>query len=443
MANVLVNENSLSAIADAIRAKAGSEDTYKPAEMAQAILDLPSGGGGEVERKDVNFFDCDGKRLYSYTLDELQELDALPPLPDSPADNPNIVAVEWNWTLAGLKAHNGRMNVGAFCLTRDGKTHVHIVTHKTITVTMSINCYPGGCTIDWGDGNTDTIAESATASATHEYAPGDYDMAVSGQRFALRTSGGSNAFGLTNNVVIREINLAENHCIRSLALNSKLTRVTGIDINAYSLYTSYATVNISSAVNLRALIFRRKMGDNTIALPAVDSCGALKLYSIPEGVHTMAAYVRYTDIRELYVPTVTGTGSSAFTPAVKGTTSSSAKNSGLEDLFTKLPIPSSGYESTTLRRVVTADGCTSIGASAFYRCNSLDYVDIASTVTEIQGLDSTKAEIRFRGDTPPTVNSSSALGDPVKIIVPKGKGAIYRGESNYAQFADIIEEAEE
>ncbi len=33
------------AIADAIRAKNGSSDTYTPAEMAQAIEDIPSGGG--------------------------------------------------------------------------------------------------------------------------------------------------------------------------------------------------------------------------------------------------------------------------------------------------------------------------------------------------------------------------------------------------------------
>lgn len=46
MANVLVDENSLSAIAGAIRSKNGSSDTYKPAEMAPAILAIEGGGGG-------------------------------------------------------------------------------------------------------------------------------------------------------------------------------------------------------------------------------------------------------------------------------------------------------------------------------------------------------------------------------------------------------------
>lgn len=46
MANVLVAETSLQGIANAIREKNGTEDTYKPSEMPQAILDIESGGGG-------------------------------------------------------------------------------------------------------------------------------------------------------------------------------------------------------------------------------------------------------------------------------------------------------------------------------------------------------------------------------------------------------------
>lgn len=48
MANVLVQESSLQAIADAIRAKTRSRDTYTPAEMAPAIRQIDGGGGGVV-----------------------------------------------------------------------------------------------------------------------------------------------------------------------------------------------------------------------------------------------------------------------------------------------------------------------------------------------------------------------------------------------------------
>ena len=44
MANVLVEESSLQAIANAIRNKTGGNDTYKPREMAPAIRNLPGTG---------------------------------------------------------------------------------------------------------------------------------------------------------------------------------------------------------------------------------------------------------------------------------------------------------------------------------------------------------------------------------------------------------------
>lgn len=44
MANVLVQESSLEAIADAIRAKNGTQNTYKPGQMAEAIEAISGGG---------------------------------------------------------------------------------------------------------------------------------------------------------------------------------------------------------------------------------------------------------------------------------------------------------------------------------------------------------------------------------------------------------------
>lgn len=61
MANVLVEETSLSNIASAIRVKNGSTAVYKPGEMAAAITNLPSGGGssdnedGLLENTLVNY----------------------------------------------------------------------------------------------------------------------------------------------------------------------------------------------------------------------------------------------------------------------------------------------------------------------------------------------------------------------------------------------------
>ena len=48
MPNVLVNDDSLKAIGNAIRAKNGETTTYKPAEMAAAITAISGGSSGYV-----------------------------------------------------------------------------------------------------------------------------------------------------------------------------------------------------------------------------------------------------------------------------------------------------------------------------------------------------------------------------------------------------------
>ena len=53
MAKVLVNENNLTNIANAIRGKNGSTNTYKPSEMAAAITAISGGGGGGGNEKAI------------------------------------------------------------------------------------------------------------------------------------------------------------------------------------------------------------------------------------------------------------------------------------------------------------------------------------------------------------------------------------------------------
>ena len=49
MGQVLITEKYLEDIADAIRAKNGGSDTYKPSEMAEAIIDIPGGGTPTID----------------------------------------------------------------------------------------------------------------------------------------------------------------------------------------------------------------------------------------------------------------------------------------------------------------------------------------------------------------------------------------------------------
>lgn len=66
MSKVLVNESSLTGIADAIRGKNGSTDTYKPSEMAAAITAISGGGGSGADIPEEAFV-ISGDCSYRFT----------------------------------------------------------------------------------------------------------------------------------------------------------------------------------------------------------------------------------------------------------------------------------------------------------------------------------------------------------------------------------------
>lgn len=61
-------------IADAIRSKSGTSETYTPAAMPQAILDIPTGGGEEIDWE--KFEADDGKTRFLVDFSNVQDLTA-------------------------------------------------------------------------------------------------------------------------------------------------------------------------------------------------------------------------------------------------------------------------------------------------------------------------------------------------------------------------------
>lgn len=64
MARVLINESNLQNIANAIRGKNGSSDTYTPSQMASAISAIPTGGSVTAEIVTVTV-DADKTSVYN------------------------------------------------------------------------------------------------------------------------------------------------------------------------------------------------------------------------------------------------------------------------------------------------------------------------------------------------------------------------------------------
>ena len=83
-----VNNDSLQSIADSIRKKAKTTEKMTfPAGFVSAIDGIETGGGSapvvveEPVEKDINFYDYDGRRLFSYTAEEAAALTELPTPP--------------------------------------------------------------------------------------------------------------------------------------------------------------------------------------------------------------------------------------------------------------------------------------------------------------------------------------------------------------------------
>lgn len=67
MANVIINDQNLTNIANAIRGKNGTTTTYKPSEMAAAITAIETGGGsgGNLPENALNITgDCSYRFAY-------------------------------------------------------------------------------------------------------------------------------------------------------------------------------------------------------------------------------------------------------------------------------------------------------------------------------------------------------------------------------------------
>lgn len=109
MGNVLVREESLKDIADAIREKRKSSTSFKPSEMAGEIRLIETGGTVPPdEGLPVRFFGREGELLYSYSYEEVEQMTELPPLPVCAG----LVCQGWNWTLEEIKTAGREVDVG-------------------------------------------------------------------------------------------------------------------------------------------------------------------------------------------------------------------------------------------------------------------------------------------------------------------------------------------
>ena len=234
---------------DAVSTKGGPVPADKNIDNLPTAINSISGGGGTSEEKDVNFYDYDGTLLHSYTKTEFLALTEMPANPDRTSEG--LTAEGWNWTLANAKAYfnaydGTALNIGQTYYTTDGKTHIFIKLENFTTISLGtpIN---GTVTVDWGDGNTESItASEGTSSADHPHTyatTGEYEIKLAGDA--------SNTYGLcggsSGSTVIWGGNTVSGNANYPYRATVKKVYAanTGVVFGSSAFYNCYALTSIS------------------------------------------------------------------------------------------------------------------------------------------------------------------------------------------------------
>lgn len=341
MALKITDEQNYHDIADAIRSKLGSSDTFLPSEMAGAIESIPTGGGtSEFKTK---FIDYDGAVLYEYTQDEVEALTELPPLPS----HTGMVCQEWNWTLSDMKEAGRHIIVGANYTTDTGRTKIFIdVPEYDRTVFSSfMQSQIGGVKIHWGDGNTYTDDSNTNVNTSHTFShSGSYVIEIEVLSGTIKIVGDrtSGSKLIWSNQSSEEGMVGAANYVSGIQIgdNVELGDYAFMGVNA--IYVSLPCDVILSSNNIGGFYY----------------CQLLRCLIFPRSFNTLGTYIAAYDsvLRCISIPN------------------------------TVLSIESYAFDNCFLLKEVTLpDSLTTIKGSAFKACGSIDALDIPESVTGIYG----------------------------------------------------------
>ena len=409
MAEYLTNTTDLTKVASAIREKGGTSDPLVyPDGFVTAIQAIQAGGSAPGTPGDITFYDYDGTIVTSWTLEELATKTALP---DYPSHN-GLTCQGWNWSLAGLKTTNRKMNVGAMYITDDGKTRIYIRLEEGRTSPMLGVCPNGTVTVDWGDGTTpDTLTGTDVTTVkwtpNHAYAvPGEYviKLTVDG------TMGFYGEFSLTSASAILRYSSSDDN--RNYVYRSSVQKIeigNGItSIDGSSFYSCYSLASITmpnSITSIKESIFYSCYSLTSITIPdsvtnigksIFNSCYSLASITIPNGITSVgdSAFHNCRSLASITIPNgITSVGDSIF---------------------------NSCY---SLASITIPNGITSIGDSAFKNCRGVVFYDFTACTTV------------------PTLASTTAFtGIPAdcKIRVPAALVNAWKAATNWSTYADHI-----
>lgn len=401
MALKLYNETDIEAIADAIRGKNGSSDTYKVSEMADAIDDIPTGGGQVVEPDplDVDIIDYDGTLLYTYTA---QDFLALTELPANPSHN-GLVAQGWNWSLADAKSYvakYGALVIGQNYITNDGKTRLYVKAQGTEdqarrTATLRFGqTASNGVRVDWGDGSTpETFSGTGLANYTHQYTSNGrlvITLEVLSGTLSLEGAWNQNVFGDFNAhyspISLLKVEIGED-CIVDANAFTYCPVLSSISIP--KTLSKLGTSSTFSGTRLRAIVFPEGLLI-TGSKGTFDNISWIKAFSFPKNFNSASnGYLTLAQTEKLMLP-------------------NNWISYGTLDSW------------RALRVCILSETMTSIAQAFFNRCMNLTKLTIPASVTSIANAFQSCVglrELHMKRETPPDLTAAIDSGVPSDMII--------------------------
>lgn len=393
-------------VADAIRAKKGTNGAINPQDFSSEIASIQS--GGEVISKEINqvcFLDTDGTILHSYTKEQFLELSSLPELPS----RDGLICQGWNYSLEDAQLYvmkYGYLTIGAIYITDDGSTRLYIRIETEGRRNVPIYIYQSvsnGVGIDWGDNSpVETIEGTGYINASHQYTKlGEYVI-------RLVVSEGKLGFG-----------------------------------SGSSSYSLMGDTSASGRVYCN-MLHKLELGNNVTSIGgyALQYCSSLKSCSIPIGVTTLGtfSFAYCYSLESLIAPTsVTSIGSYAFRDchAIK----SISLAYGIKTFSTAI-----FYYCSSLSRFSIPKSITNLGVYCFQYSSALSYLNIPESVTNFGALAIANCNgigvYNFSNYTsvPKLSNANvfNGIQSDCVIVVPTELLEEWKAATNWSTFADKI-----
>lgn len=393
-----VENESLTSIADSIRKKAKKTEKLSfPDGFVSAIEGIETGGGSapvvveEPEEKAVNFYDYDGRRLFSYTTDEAAALTELP----TPPGHAGLVFQEWNYTLDEVKENADAADIGALYTTDDGATRIHIeIPYDGCELTFRFYPYSNGTVeLNWGDDSAAECPNNIPEGIKHIYATaGRYVISLmpdEGKKFALGSSQDDSVI-IDSRVVISEVNCGNG--------------VDSLRGAFQSLYSSIGSISLCNEIK-------------TIGASTFYYCQKLKHVSFPNNANIPSSCL----------------------------SNSSISNVSCSPRATLMP-DKAFYSCHNLRRVVVGCGVSEVADSAFAFDYSLLSIVFKGNISWIkpdafQYCTALKQISFTKCKQIPTLASADALAgtaSDLEILVPAALADEWKAATNWTTYADNI-----